>query len=163
MRKWIFVFIVSSIGLFSCSNENIEIYHENGSSKLIGFYIKDTSLKNKLKEVSYYPSGIKKSEIEFKLGQKNGKFEIWFESGNLFQEGKYKEGIIDGIVINYFDESGHKKQIERYYKDGSLATEIRYYKNGTKMEEANYKDKAQYGKYTVWYPNGSKDLLRKSF
>jgi len=161
--KKIISFLMVIVVLYSCSNvneniERVESKYPNGSTKEISIFKTDTSEKNKIKSIYYYQSGKKKGETSFYRGKENGKFQVWFESGNLFQEGLYENGAIYGKLVNYFDQIPQQNKIERFYKEGSLIIEKRYYKNGVKMAESDFQNGNKHVKYTFWYSNGSKEV-----
>jgi antitoxin component YwqK of YwqJK toxin-antitoxin module len=103
---------------------------------------------------SEYNTGRKVAEYyENKKGNTEGIFRSWHQTGALFLEVEYKDGVIDGRYKKYFD----KKNIdeEANYKNGKLeGIRTKWYISGQKYEESTYKDAKLDGTSKFWYPNG---------
>ena len=92
----------------------------------------------------YKSNGSKKLEGQYKDGLMNGKWIRWYENGNKSDEGSYFNG--DGT------DKG-KTGIPRNGRDGKWTI---WYQNGQKMIEMTYKDGERDGLWTRWYENGQK-------
>lgn len=81
--------------------------------------------------MAYYYNGVKKHEVMFKDGKKEGLHTSWHENGIKQSEKNFKNGKEDG----------------QYQK---------WYENGVKEEQVMYKDGLMNGIYTSWYDFGDK-------
>ena len=154
------ILIISVCFFTFCGRKNVEKVkdrYENGTPKTIFFYKNDTTDTDFIK-VEYYKSGQKKEEVKLNNGKQEGKFQTWYESGNVLQIGFLKDGALYGVLTNYYDQIPQQKKIERFYKDGKMFLELRYHKNGVKMAEANFKNGRENGRSLWWYSDGSKEI-----
>ena len=84
-----------------------------------------------------------------------GKYYELYPSGNKQAEGKYKDGIQDGLFVEWY-ENGQKK-FEFSSKDGKPdGLAVGWYEGGQKQREANYKDGKREGLMVGWHENGQK-------
>ena len=91
------------------------------------------------KVFSTYPNGLKKREVTFVNGLKEGVETIWHENGQKTSEGPYVNGTAEGTHTNW-DEHG-QKEIEGTVVNGKLAgTVISYAENGTVKDTECYKN-----------------------
>lgn len=104
---------------------------------------------------SYYSGGGLKSEITYQHGNKYGKAIIYFENGNIAEEGVW---LIDKWVNKY----------KAYYKNGKLfyawnyneygtrsGYQEYYYENGKIKIEGEWEDGKEKGVIREYYPDGS--------
>jgi len=87
---------------------------------------------------SKYESGIEKYHYYVKDGKKNG-IEIYFrENGDSKIKRNYKEGLLDGLAVNWLKDGGIEQQ---YYKDGKKDSLFAKWDKDEKLiETRNYKD-----------------------
>ena len=81
-----------------------------------------------------------------------GRSELFHENGQKKREANFKDGKIDGLVTEWY-ENGQKREIN--FKDGKIDGLVtNWYENGQKRREGNYKDGKMDGIWTHWYENG---------
>jgi antitoxin component YwqK of YwqJK toxin-antitoxin module len=125
------------------------------------FYLPNTEKPYSGENICVYLSnGQYYSQGEMKKGLRHGTWTFWYENGQKWYEGNYKEGIEIGeggsIITRY--ENGQIKS-EENYKDGKLdGKSIEWYENGQIKLEGNYKDDKSVGKVTMWHENGQKKV-----
>ena len=72
--------------------------------------------------MSFYPNGLKWSELHFDKGLREGPNMTYFESGKLRYDGFYKNDLKDS-VWNYYDSTG--KLASRYlFKNDKILKEL---------------------------------------
>ena len=72
-----------------------------------------------------------------RLYERYGKWTQWHENGQKDQEGKFKDGIVDGKWTQWHENG--QKSFEGKYKDGTLNGLItQWHENGQKKEEGEY-------------------------
>lgn len=129
------IYLVLTILFFaSCGNKNSEIidYYTDSIPKTEHFYEFYGNKKVVVKEIRYYPSGIKQSEGSFNAQEK--------------KEGKW----------TYYFENGEKWYEENYIADKKNGKHTEWYQSGKKMYEANYKEDILDGKMIIWDEKGDK-------
>ncbi len=110
-----------------------EIY-QNGSP----YHVIYTKPNEKItSELFFYPS-YKIQMLGSSLNkQRTGKWSYWYENGNLWSEGYYKNGTNDSIR-NVWYESG-KKRYEGFYRNGKEAGKWKFYdEEGQFAREVDY-------------------------
>ena len=114
--------------LQSCGNKKVEIKNENG----------------KVTEVYYLN----------KKGEKDGKYQLLFDSGKIREESNYKDGQLTGKRTLYF-ENGNVEVEELYIDDGLLNGPYKsYYSDGTLQLQKTYENNIITGIIKVYYPSG---------
>ena len=115
MKKLILLFITTSFVLSQNLIWSVDEKYENGN----------------IKEISYHQKSWKKIELVKK--------ETYHENGQIKREGNFKDGELDGKMINYYENG--KKRGEAFFKDGEEnGKRIYYYENGQIGREGNFKD-----------------------
>ncbi len=98
-----------------------------------------------------YPSGVVKSKGKVYEGKKDGKWTWFSEKGNIGLEKNYKNGLINGKVLQWYS-----------FRDSVLLDSSKIYNqiplDGQLLKEENYKDDKKNGKSTSWYRNGQMQL-----
>lgn len=105
-----------------------------------------------------YKNGNRKYDYLYDAETNTEHITSYKENGNKIYKNIYKNGIKDGVCIDYFDKSGSIKT-EITYCDGRQTNEYKYYyPNGTikQVSIANINNKFNRTKYTNYYPNGNK-------
>ncbi|MEA1882881.1 MAG: hypothetical protein U9N31_10850, partial [Candidatus Marinimicrobia bacterium] len=110
-----------------------------------------------VKRIEYYPGGKKKSEVDIKTGQKNGKYIGFHKNGTTAVIGKYAgnqqtgkwtwtgmAGVIDSIHT---------------YNNGLLHGKTKYYLDGTTYIQKEYTSGKLNGKFVEYYSNGIKKIV----
>lgn len=87
-----------------------EYYYEDGTIKTIMHYFHG---KLNGEVILFWPSGIKKREVTFQKGLRQGVDRMWSSGGVLIDEGEYEEGNPIGLHRRYFDDG--KPLEERHY------------------------------------------------
>lgn len=82
----------------------------NGNVRIMGRYVEG---KRDGTWVSYFETGIKNSENEYRLGEKHGKSAVWYESGELYYIGYYENNEKKGIW-KFYDENGTLVTTQEY-------------------------------------------------
>ena len=168
--------LIERDGIFYTKDTNIPYsgpvfsLNVNGLKKKEG-YLKDGKMISFI-GFEWYENGLRRSEINYTDGKKNGPGTWWYKDGKKSYEGIYKDGNpIDGWT--YYQRDGTTIEPIVFsgkviYKDGlfvSKDTEIPYsgrvltvYDNGQKEWEVTYKDGVEDGLVNQWYNNGQKQL-----
>ena len=82
-----------------------------------------------------------KEWYERKYGKEVSKYMKWEEDGQKKSEGTLKDGELDGLVTEWY-ENGEKSS--KTYKDGELDGLVTYwYENGQKKSEGTYKENSK--------------------
>ena len=121
------------------------------------WYLKDSETPYTGKVYSLHPNGQKKQEGNFKEGKTDGLLVRWHKNGQKEAEGNFKDGKRDGLHVRWH-ENGQKKQ-EGNNKDGKYdGLQVLWYESGQKEREINYKDGEMDGLQVWYYENGRKHL-----
>ena len=70
------------------------------------------------KQVEWYENGQKRSEDNYKNGEREGKQEGWYDNGQKMYEYNCKDGTMDGKQEKWHDNG--QKEYERNYRDGKM-------------------------------------------
>ncbi|WP_375559921.1 tetratricopeptide repeat protein [Bernardetia sp. OM2101] len=85
--------------------------------------------------------------------KKEQKVKYYYIDGNLFREGAFKEGKVNGDWVEYHHTGA--KSVEYSYKNGmDVGTKTVYNLLGQKIKEYSYKDDEIDGLYNEFYKNG---------
>ncbi len=130
------IFVFFPFLFFSCSqkHEIVEATHPGGTPKVVGIY----SGKIKTMEIKYYENGQKETEGCYteKL-ERQGKWTAWFESGKIWSECEYKNGLKEGKSSVYY-ENGQKRYEGNYQNDTTIGLWKFWNESGTLLKEMNY-------------------------
>lgn len=111
----------------------------------------DTPLNGKLRQ--YYPSGIIKTEAEYKNGLRNGVLSHFYEDGKQSAYEIYNNGILNGGASTYYNTGNIKTEI--YYVNGVLDGEYKgYYEDGSIKLEGKYSNGKKHGKERLYNRSG---------
>lgn len=120
----------------SIVKEVVQAYPD-GSPKIVRFFKEADRNKTLVKEILYHPNHQKYMEGEYKNNKRDGLWTSWYQNGNKWSEGIFKEGLDDGYRY-IFHENG-KKQIEGNYKDGKKVGVWKFYDDkGNFIKEENF-------------------------
>ena len=115
---------------------------------------KHNRLKTNGLETTWYESGEKKREINWKDGDPDGPWTEWYENGQMEREGSFKDGKEDGLSIAWHENG--QKQREMNFKVGRLMSVEVWKPNGEKCLVTNVKDG---NGVMVWYKeDGTEDF-----
>lgn len=134
------IFISISIFLASCTTkvveETVESYPDS-TPKVVKYFKESGSDKTLVKECLYYPNHKKYMEGEYKNGKRHGKWTSWFDNGNIWSEGSFKDGLDDGKRTVYHQNG--KKFFEGNYTSGKKTGIWKFYDDkGNFTKEENY-------------------------
>ena len=115
------------------SRSNVISYYENGQKRQEYFvnYNKQGFEVYNGPEASWYPSGQKESELNYKDGNLNGKAIYWYESGIKKSQANYKDFKQEG-VYNEWHKSGQLR-FEAYYENGCITKVYEWDKYGNSV------------------------------
>lgn len=82
----------------------------------------------------FYDSGEILSEVQFKDGQKNGKFTKWWKNGKRQREGGYKAGALSGRVLSWY-ESGKLSSKEKFESGRQVGVSTKWSDSGVEVEK----------------------------
>ena len=88
---------------------------------------------------------------------KNESYTEYYDNGQIFKEGNYKDDVLDGKWTEWY-ENGQKKSeqnFKNYWPDGKWTE---WYENGQIKLEGNYNSNKRDGKWTEWYENAQKSI-----
>lgn len=167
--------IVDSIPIFDMELRNDKVVEEDIDTN---FTIRDKSKLIKYKEynldaITYVftkkykkrPDSIKKIPSKYKLEERDGSWYLKFSykkytgnyinyylNGNIYDEGKYKNGKLDGIRKLYLANGKLKKEFN--YSLGKLHGEEKtYFENGKVSAYIENRNGKLDGKWELYYPN----------
>ncbi|WBV60041.1 toxin-antitoxin system YwqK family antitoxin [Chryseobacterium camelliae] len=133
-------------------NEEVKKYNDSGKLLASGYKSPDGKATGRWE--FYYESGKLKEEGSFKDGKETGWWKIYFESGKPKETGNYKNGLKDGEWKIYF-ENGNLDMVTNH-KDGKLVGEGKtYYQNGKLSGIGNHSADGKYITQKLYYENGN--------
>ena len=107
---------------------------------------------------NYYDNGQLKEvyEVDSK-GQKHGKFQAFYENGQLLESSKYKNNLLEGKRYFYY-QNGQIEE-EQFYVKGKLeGNQYGFHENGQLKFKSVNKENKLTGEYFSYYDNGQKRL-----
>lgn len=150
----VFYFILLS--LTSCRNDNLsKVEIKNTDGVIVEEYsIRRTdSVKTGIYK-QFYDSGELYETGNYKEGILEGIRKLYYISGNLKTEETYKSGHFDGLWKGYY-ENGNLK-LEGYYVNNSMEGEWKgYYENGELKEVVTFSNNLENGPFIEYYPNAN--------
>ena len=138
-----------------------KILNKNG---VYATYYRDDFNGNKLEQRSYkngqqdgkwfiwFETGQKASEGNYKDGKRDGRFTSWNSDGQISFEGSYKDNKEVGIHKTMYQNNQLKSQIN--YKNISQHIGVEWHENGQKSKEFEFINGRPDGVHTCWYDNG---------
>lgn len=109
--------------------------------------------------VEYHPIGTINMKLQLSEGKANGPFKSFYDSGEVYREGKQKDGNLEGERITYF-KSGEVSYVENYL-EGELDGEyISYYRDGQIQAKGQFKEGNKIGVWETFYRNGNKNEVQ---
>lgn len=138
MKQLFFLVIVASIvtGCTVKPFEHIEETWQQGNPKTVKYYTNE-KMEDLVGEARYYEDGTKKTEGNYKNGQRNGQWSYWFHDGKIWSRAVYKEGKENGLRTvwhsngqKYYEGKAINDQRKGVWKfwdeNGKLVKEIDY-------------------------------------
>jgi len=87
----------------------------------------------------------------------NGDFKETFEDGKTKGTGKFVDGQLEGLRIQYFPNGN--KRTEKNYKDAyPHGTAKEFYENGTLKQIGEFVNNKESGVWLIYYPSGNKHV-----
>ena len=93
---------------------------------------------------SYYDNGKMSREMEYKNGNLEGEYNIFYYDGSLFYNSNYSADLLNGLNIEYYEDGTVKSETEYLFNDFH-GSRKQYYENGALKEETNYKLDKKHG------------------
>lgn len=140
------------------NNYNIIEYYDNGKVAFKGFVENDKFVRIKL---NYYDNGNLES-VDSIMQPCNlndcccdGKVFKYYANGKLKKTFELKNGVGNGLVTFYFEDSSGKKNITYTYKDDlKNGPFISYYPSGAIFSKGEYRNDIAIGKHYIFKENG---------
>ncbi|NJN33651.1 MAG: toxin-antitoxin system YwqK family antitoxin [Saprospiraceae bacterium] len=130
MRK-ISIFLTAILGLFSCSNVEV-VENKDEAGRLVERF--SVNKKTKLKE---------------------GMHETFFLGGSKSEESRYKDGVLTGEQIFYF-ENGQIQEVRNFDESGRFTGAYKsYHETGRLKSEGQYANGSMGGKWKFFYRSGN--------
>ena len=105
-------------------------------------------------QTTWYESGQKSAEGNFKYGMQDGLWVYWHRNGQKRGEGNWKDGKRDGLLTTWW-ENGQKREKGNWKEDKWQGLWVEWHENGKKMSEEIYKDhKLVEGSAKYWNSKG---------
>ena len=131
-----------------------KFWHENGQQKTIIKYNANNKINGKYQR--WFENGQLEIQSNYNDGKRNGVYLKWHENGQLNLQIKYKDGLSNGLAQSW-NENGQKTSSANFKDnilDGPAQT---WYENGKLKSETTYKDGSENSVFTSWFSNGNKD------
>ncbi|MEM9848503.1 MAG: TonB family protein [Bacteroidota bacterium] len=93
--------------------------------------------------------------ITYDNGKKNGQYAEWYDNGNQWKEGEYKNDVRVGIWKNYHFATGTVSEYGAYEAGERAGTWIRLDQSGNKQSSYEYVDGKKDGAYEIWNDAGT--------
>jgi antitoxin component YwqK of YwqJK toxin-antitoxin module/Tfp pilus assembly protein PilF len=130
-----------------------EFYFSNGALKSKGFFGVDENKEGEW--LYYYNNGQLKEKVSYKVGQRVGPSQGWFDNGVLWYTNNHVKDKAEGLQTGYF-YSGLVRRETQYANDLKNGTEKEYSSRGYLLSVSNYVDDVQDGMETTYHSNGEK-------
>lgn len=107
------------------------------------------------KAVWYFPSGAIRQETIFQEGRLHGIERWWHEGGARAGQCEYSSGLLNGVFVQWFNESD-QKEYQVTYKNGKKdGIESEWYPGGREKSRVQYLEGIRHGMARGWYPSGN--------
>ncbi|MCB0430908.1 MAG: hypothetical protein H6585_08220 [Flavobacteriales bacterium] len=104
---------------------------------------------------SFYYAGDVWSVAHYEKGHMHGSYQLWYENGEKWFEGVFKEGKPYHVLMEYYQDGGRKMEIMR---NGDVEKTVAWYENGNTSYEMEFKSGLPQNKHVYWYANGNVKL-----
>ena len=151
MMKYI-LFITLVFTFIGCGLKHVETKFPNGKIKEVYTLNKNGEKEGKFQE--YYEDGKIKEEAFFKNGKYSGIRTLFFQNGKPEIEENYTDGgLLNGAYKAYYDNGQVK--VEKNYTQNVLTGPVKvYYESGKIKEEVMMSDNNENGPFTEYYEKG---------
>lgn len=124
--------------LVSCGKTSVETEKYTDGKVKSEKTFKDTDGEKELmKEVHYHPNGKKYIEGNYKDNKRDGYWASWYDNGQLWSEGEFREGLSEGKRTVYHPNG--KIYYEGTFKAGERVGMWKFYdENGKLTNEIDY-------------------------
>lgn len=107
-------------------------------AKLVGYFMEKNGNRIKVKEEKFYTNGTKEYFGSFDdLGQRDGEWRYYYDSGQLWSLGFYKNGKKEGKKEVYWPD-GTKRYEGQFVNDLKSGTWTFYNPDGTVLQKMNF-------------------------
>lgn len=132
--------------LVSCGKTSVETEKYTDGKVKSEKTFKDTDGEKELmKEVHYHPNGKKYIEGNYKDNKRDGYWASWYDNGQLWSEGEFREGLSEGKRTVYHPNG--KIYYEGTFKAGERVGMWKFYdENGKLTNEIDYNKVKSTGK-----------------
>lgn len=138
--KKTFLFVIAAILIHACSPEIEKVVvqtYPDGKVELEQYFMFKDRDSILVKEIGYYPDGLKRIEGGYVEGKREGRWTYWFDNGNKWSEAHYKADTRDG-KSTVWHENG-RKYFEGTYRNGERTGKWRFWDDaGNLMKEVDY-------------------------
>ena len=131
--------------------------YENGNIKSISYHQKVGNAIKKIKHEEFFDNGNKYISGSFKNGEKSGVWIEWNEKGERVSKGNYKNGKRDGFWEGWHSNGTIQGEVT-WLNGKENGLWVLWYENGKKMREVHWQNGKRNGKCLEWYENGIKKL-----
>ena len=137
MKKLILSLMI--LGAVACAREEtlVESSYEDGSPKKEAVYKGRGSDRELVRETFYYPGKKVQMTGAYKNSKRDGYWVSYYENGNKWSEGYYRNGMNDGKRTTYF-ESGKVRYTGQYLNDRRIGKWQFYDEAGNLLKEVDY-------------------------
>ena len=108
------------------------------------------------KVFEYYDDGALKAEGTLIENQKQGLFSYFYPSGNLEYEIEYRDDLVNGKIIEYFDNNEKIIFSEKIFKNGVQCDSTNYYSENGDLEKIEYYTNEGRLYYEKWFNSQGK-------
>jgi len=142
MKRFVSFALILVFGQFilSCKPEIVEDVvgrWEDGSKKVVRYYIVDDDVRVLHREQHFYPDGTLRIDGSFLKGRRHGRWVSYYENGDLWSEGKYVNGQQEG-KWTIWHRSGFR-HYEGSYRAGRKNSRWTFWdENGVMIKEESY-------------------------
>lgn len=139
--------------LFACNDlETIKVKDDSG--RLTEKYTrKKTDFAKQGTYISYYESGKKFEEANYKNNVLDGQRTMFYENGKPQIIENYKDGEFEGLYQSFYENG--QLQLEGKYVNNAMNGEWKgYYKDGQLKEIVQFKDNEENGPFVEYHKNG---------
>ena len=125
-----------------------------GSIVILSFFFLKLSKGTNGFKTFHYESGKKMSEGEMKKSKEHGKWNYWYENGNLQLTAFYDNGLPDS-TWQWYDETGKPVRTGNYKKGLEHGRWMNYDSSGALSDSGSYIEGRMNGLWKYWFANGS--------
>jgi len=139
--KKIICLILPLILIIACNRvKKVKVVEEkfpDGSPKVERYFNGDSTNKEMVKEVRYYPNKKEQMEGEFKNERRDGNWVYYYENGNKWSEGSFLNGLDNGKRTVYFKNG--KVRYEGFYNNGKKVSIWKFWdENGSLQKTIDF-------------------------